>query len=522
MYKREFVVGTAAGILSLTASLALRGYGIGIFLPELGAQAVFSKTPGFIESLVVGLLGGLAKHSVTLGLTAVVALVYGAAYEYSVRWVGRGLGLAKLALAPFVAYQLVSAPLALLLSLVTEVSAQPLSLSSGLIGLLASGLVYSSSGLALMVVAGHEPLAGVKPTSKNRRSFISLFSALALSTAFFLTTYSLRVRQPSKQAPGKPPRAAPAPVGNPLLESEVTPSELFYTVDINIIPPKIDASEWRLRVHGLVEREVVLTYDDLRRMFEPVEEYATLECVSNKIGGDLISNAKWRGVRLRDVIKLAGVKKGARYVVFRCEDGYDVGVPLERALSEKAMLAYEMNGHALPLEHGYPVRAIIPGLYGMMNPKWVTSIEIVDYEHRGFWQRRGWTNKAEYKTHSFIVTPGDAPVRKRFRGLGRSDRVVALGSEVLITGIAFAGDRGVSRVEVSVDGGRTWSEAELKPPLSDLSWVIWSYSWRPRRTGRYVIAVRAYDGRGVLQETVDKRPFPDGATGIHKVTIDVV
>src|SRR5439155_26669211 len=193
-----------------------------------------------------------------------------------------------------------------------------------------------------------------------------------------------------------------------------------------------------------------------------VEEYATLQCVSNKIGGDLISTALWKGVRLKDLLSRAQVGPGAKYIAFRCYDGYDVGIHLERGLVEGTILAYDMNLARLTAEHGYPVRAIVPGLYGMMNPKWITEIELVDGIYEGYWQRKGWANNAKYNTHSFIVIPGNAAVGKRFSNIAASGATAhsspsSSSSEMVpIAGVAFAGDRGISKVEVSTDGGTTW------------------------------------------------------------------
>src|SRR5918999_2776583 len=246
-----------------------------------------------------------------------------------------------------------------------------------------------------------------------------------------------------------------------LLASEITPTDLFYRVDINPVPPTVDANSWRLVVKGLVNTQLTITYEQLRSMAS-IPQIATLECVSNKIANDFIGTAIWNGIKLKSVLDQAGLKPNAKYIVFRCADGYDVGIPLERGLQEGSILAYGMNGETLTTKHGYPVRAIIPGLYGMMNPKWITEIELVGEIYEGYWQKKGWANNAQYNTHSFIVIPGSDPVRKVFRNLGALNIVV--GEEIPIAGVAFAGDRGISKVEVSSDGGATWKEARIKDP----------------------------------------------------------
>jgi len=261
-----------------------------------------------------------------------------------------------------------------------------------------------------------------------------------------------------------------------------------------------------------------LSYSQLVSM-PSAEEYATLECVSNNIGGDLVSTALWKGPRLKEILELAGASALADYVVFRCFDGYDVGVPLERSLLDGTILAYEMNGAKLPTEHGYPVRAVIPGLYGMMNAKWVTEIELVSKTYLGFWQRKGWTNSALYQAGSTILSPGNAPLRDRFPVPSAASDVT--GSSVPIVGIAFAGDRGISKVEVSTDGGNSWKVASLQDPLSGNTWVFWNLDWNPPANGSYKLMVRATDKTGLTQTATMRNPFPDGASGYQAVDIRI-
>jgi hypothetical protein len=285
-------------------------------------------------------------------------------------------------------------------------------------------------------------------------------------------------------------------------------------VDINPIPPTVDVNSWQLEVKGLVSQTLTITYEELRAM-PSVQQIATLECISNKIGNDLISTAIWNGIRLKDLLEKSQVKPDAKYIVFRCADGYDVGIPLERGFQEGSILAYGMNGEALTAKHGYPVRAIIPGLYGMMNPKWITEIELVGEIYEGYWQKKGWANNAQYNTHSFIVIPGSDPVRKVFRSLGALNIVV--GEEIPIAGVAFAGDRGISKVEVSSDGGATWKEARIKDPLSPYTWVLWATELNVTTKGNYKIIVRATDKTGKIQTSEVRDPFPNGAMGYHIV-----
>ena len=291
---------------------------------------------------------------------------------------------------------------------------------------------------------------------------------------------------------------------------------MFYRIDKNPIVPQVNAQSWSLSVKGLVDNPLTINYKQLRDM-PSVEQFATLECVSNKIGGDLISTAIWKGVRLKDLLDKAHIKPNSKYIVFRCYDGYDVGIPLERGLFEGTILAYDMNGAPLTSEHGYPIRAIVPGIYGMMNAKWITQIELVDSVYEGYWQRKGWTNKARYNTHSFIIIPGNSPITKRFRNLESSN--IALNEMVPIAGMAFAGDRGVAKVEVSIDGAAMWKIAKIKDPLSQYTWVLWNAELNLTGSGIHKIVVRATDKAGNIQTDVYADPFPSGATGYHTVNV---
>ncbi len=250
-----------------------------------------------------------------------------------------------------------------------------------------------------------------------------------------------------------------------LVNSEVTDNRIFYRIDTDPIPPQVNFDQWSLKISGTIDTP--LTIDHAALLALPVSnEYATLECVSNTINppSALISNAKWTGVSLAALLSKTGIKSASKFVVFRCADGYSVGIPLERAMDPAALLAYKMNGETLPVEHGYPLRAIVPGIYGMMNAKWLTEIEVTDQVYLGYWQQRGWSNDAKIKTTSLIYYPQSG---------------ARVSGPIPIAGIAFAGDRGISKVEVSTDGGSTWNEAVTKKPRSPYSWVLWAYQWKP-------------------------------------------
>ncbi|MCS7172535.1 MAG: molybdopterin-dependent oxidoreductase [Armatimonadetes bacterium] len=289
------------------------------------------------------------------------------------------------------------------------------------------------------------------------------------------------------------------------LPPEITPNHAFYTVSKNFFDPQVDPRRWRLEITGLVETPLRLSLEDLKRL-PSFSRPHTFACISNPVGGDLIGNAVWRGVRFRDLLARARPKPRARKVVFRCADGYHTALPLSDLLDPDAFLAYEMNGEVLPNPHGFPLRAVIPGLYGMKNPKWITRIELTDEDHLGYWESQGWSDEAVVKTTSKFTTPRDG--------------AVVPAGQVWVGGVAYAGDRGIRAVEVSFDGGRTWQGAALKPPLGRHTWVLWALRW-DARPGRYTLAVRAWDGRGFPQDPTPRPPLPEGASGYHIIRVTV-
>jgi DMSO/TMAO reductase YedYZ molybdopterin-dependent catalytic subunit len=285
------------------------------------------------------------------------------------------------------------------------------------------------------------------------------------------------------------------------LALEITPTRDFYLVSKNAFDPHVDAREWTLEVKGMVDNPFSLTYDEIRAL-PSVEQYATLACISNEVGGDLIGNAMWKGVRLRDLLNQAGLKPGVVDIVLHASDDYTDSIPLERAMADGTLLVYAMNGERLTSEHGFPLRLLVPGIYGMKNVKWITRIEAVDFDFKGYWQRRGWDDRAEYKTLSRI----DVPARR-------------VKEQATIAGIAFAGDRGITKVEVSTDAGRNWQPAEIKTALSPYSWVLWYKHWTPEQAGNHLLVVRATDGRGVVQTSQLAPPAPSGSSGYHAVNV---
>jgi DMSO/TMAO reductase YedYZ molybdopterin-dependent catalytic subunit len=288
--------------------------------------------------------------------------------------------------------------------------------------------------------------------------------------------------------------------------SPITPTSDFYVVSKNVLDPTVASGRWRLELTGLVRRARSWTYSELLQL--PSETRAvTLECISNEVGGRLLSTALWRGVTLENLLNLAGGVDpvAGKHVVFYAVDGFATSLPLDELLQVRTLVAWQMNGTPLPDRHGFPLRAVVPGRYGEQSAKWVTRIDITDQDFKGFYQSQGWS-AAPLPTFSRIDQP---------RGRVRTGAVP-------ISGVAFSGTRGISRVEVSPDSGSTWSVASLVPPLSDQTWVLWSWIWHPTGAGPYTIVARATDGSGALQTSVQRGTVPDGATGWPSAKVLVV
>ncbi len=290
-----------------------------------------------------------------------------------------------------------------------------------------------------------------------------------------------------------------------------TPNEQFYVVNYMESPFNVsrdlNVEQWKLSVTGEVKKPVNLGWRDILNR-DSFDQVVTLECIDTLPGGDSLGNAQWRGISLKKLLQDVGAEEEtARDVVFRAADGYDDSIPFSRAMQDDVMLAYLMNGEKLPKEHGFPLRLIVPGLYGIKNVKWIIEIEVYNGDYQGYWQRKGWTDNGTIKIFSRIDSPG------HYQPL--------TGPEQTFRGIAFGGPHTISKVELSFDAGKTWNEAELEPTLSPYSWVIWNYTWRPPKSGKYQVAVRATDAKSQLQISEIVRPQPAGASGLHTIIADV-
>lgn len=293
------------------------------------------------------------------------------------------------------------------------------------------------------------------------------------------------------------------------MAKEITPNDEFYLTSYSSAVPDIDAGSFSLSVEGNVDSPFMITMEELASMKDK-KEYVTLECIGNAVGGSAIGNALWEGVTLNRIIEKASPRKGIVKTVFYGADGYSDSIPYDLSLTGDVFLAFRMNGEPLPREHGYPLRMIVPGIYGMKNVKWLSRIELVDFDYKGYWEKKGWSDEAVIPIKSQILMPMDN------KNITRGHYVVG--------GIAFAGRHGISRVQVSFDHEKSWHDAELKEPLSRWAWVLWRYDWNPAEAGEYRITVRGIDKQGKVQERggLFSISYPDGAAGYHSVDVKVV
>jgi DMSO/TMAO reductase YedYZ molybdopterin-dependent catalytic subunit len=287
----------------------------------------------------------------------------------------------------------------------------------------------------------------------------------------------------------------------------VTSRDAFYRIDTALVLPRLTTKDWQLRIHGMVEREVHLTFDQLLAL-PMIERYVTLSCVSNEVGGNLIGNALWMGYPLKDLLTQANPSSDADMVLSRSIDGFTAGSPLAALTDGRdAMLAIAMDGQVLPQEHGFPARLVVPGLYGYVSAtKWVVDLEVTRFDQaQGYWTPRGWSAMGPIKTESRFDVPHDGSHVKA--------------GTVAVAGVAWAVHRGVQKVEVQVDAG-PWAEARLADDVSIDTWRQWVYEW-PATAGQHRLRVRATDGTGTVQTSVGAPPPPNGASGYDEIRVTV-
>jgi DMSO/TMAO reductase YedYZ molybdopterin-dependent catalytic subunit len=292
----------------------------------------------------------------------------------------------------------------------------------------------------------------------------------------------------------------------------ITPNDLFYCVTKNVVDPRVNINLWHLELNGLVKNRATWRFQDLKG-FSEAEQETTLMCISNGLDAGLISNAVWKGFPLRDLLEQAGPLTDAARVRLHGVDNYTDTIPLEKAMDPTTLLAYEMNGVALPDRHGYPLRVIVPGYFGEKHVKWLTRIEVTDATAKGFYETQVWGPDFITPTRSRI----DVPDHESWFSLGKLD------GPIEVKGMAYGGHRGISGVELSFDDGKTWNDGEIYYAGGNLAWSLWKArnGWMPEAPGDYVLVVRATDGKGTVQEwEPDRSPF-SGVTGFHKIVVHV-
>lgn len=358
-------------------------------------------------------------------------------------------------------------------------------------------LVYSGLMEAADQSARPRTSADFDPT---RRRLLSLLPAGAALAGTALVGY--------RMVPGwieailAPPESGQAGRG-----SEITPVASFYIVSKNFVDPAVPLTGWSLGVRGLVDRPLRLSYEELRSLPGSAQT-VTLECISNLVGGDLMSTNVFTGVPLRELVARALPRAEGDALAFHCRDGYVETLPFSDAKeSPEILVAYELGGQPLPQRHGFPARVVVPGHYGLKSAKWLDWIEVTRGERKGHWQQQGFDRRATVKTTARIDTP-------------REGAILPAGS-VALAGVAFAGGRGISAVEWSPDGGTTWSPAQLREPRSRYTWTLWDATWAAPRPGPRTLLVRARDGDGALQTSIPASSFPSGTSGYHRVRVNV-
>ena len=371
------------------------------------------------------------------------------------------------------------------------------------LGLLLDFMVYALVlGWSYRVLVPKQSAAPEQKTARGRRALLARTGVAVLGVGATAGTLGL-IRDYLGQYASYDGMQVQAHGG---YTAPITPINEHYVVTQNPIDPMPALNVWRLEVTGLVNSAGTYTYEEFTSL-PSISRAVTLECIANGIGGHLISTAIWQGVTFRSLLeKHGGVQANAKYVVFYSVDGYTVSQPLEEVLAIDTLLAFRMNGVELPTRHGYPLRALLPGHYGEENPKWLTRIELSEQFVGGLYSDQGWYN-GQLHTIARIDRPfGTMP----------------LTSSIEIKGIAFAGHRGIEKVEISTDQGATWTNAQLAPPLSQDAWVFWTYQWHPSARGMYTMVARATDGTGQVQTSQRQSTVPNGATGYHTLSVTLV
>jgi DMSO/TMAO reductase YedYZ molybdopterin-dependent catalytic subunit len=496
--------GLLAGALTLGVATLLSGALARVSLtggqpsPVLAVGGAFvDRTPLWLKNFAVSTFGTNDKLALFVGMALVLALVCA----------GIGVLAARRRTAGFVAFAVVGALGAA--AVMSRPGSRALDMVPTLVGTVA-GLWALSALLRL-----RSPAEQARPGFDRRRLLLggagvavaagasSAVGQLLGGRANAVAQARADVTVPTVATPVSVPAAAQLNI--PGITPYVVPNAEFYRIDTALVVPQMDTRGWKLRVHGLVDREVEIDWDTL--LSKPMQEaLVTLTCVSNEVGGDLAGNAVWTGWPIRELLAMAGPQRGADMVLSTSIDGFTAGTPLQALTDDRnALLAVAMNGEPLPVEHGFPVRMVVPGLYGYVSAtKWVVDLKVTTFAADvAYWTPRGWSERGPIKTASRIDVPASG------------DRVKA--GTVAVAGVAWAQHRGIRTVEVQVDDG-PWRPARLAAEPTVDSWRQWVFEWDAAK-GNHTLTVRAVDGTGAVQTSRVAPPAPDGASGWHSVTV---
>ena len=500
-----------SGVLAAAVTLAVAQLVAAVVSPPADpfvavGDAFVDATPAWLKDFAIGAFGVHDKTALLVSMGLVIALVAAGVgmLARSRPWVGP------------TAVALLGAAGAL--AAATRPDAGYLAVVPSLLGTLGGVLALRALLVRSERVTGTQLAEPTVSAGPDRRSFLTAAAAVAVVATLASATGTavgaagraaaaardrLRLPIPRRAAPPVPPGAQ----GIPGVVDVVTRNEDFYRIDTALTVPRVDPDTWTLRVHGMVDEEVVLTLDELFAS-DLVEAYVTLACVSNPVGGELVGNARWLGLPVREVLRRARPQAGADMVLSRSVDGFTASTPLPVLTDDRdALIAVAMNGELLPPAHGFPVRLVVPGLYGYVSAtKWLSELEVTRFaDQDAYWTVRGWSPQGQIKTSSRIEVP-------------RAGASVAAG-DVAVGGTAWAQHRGITGVEVQVDDGR-WQEATLADEIRVDTWRQWSWTWAAE-PGRHVLRVRATDPVDGVQTGEVADVIPDGATGWHEIEVDV-
>ena len=495
-----FLRAAIGGILAALAGLAAGSVAAAVLgtqqTPVVAIGSAFiDRVPPWLKDLAISLFGTHDKTALKTGILVVLLALAAVGGILAVRryWAG---ALVVIALAGVA---------------VIAAATRPDAGQTGFVPSFVAGIVAL---LVLRLFSNRlADLGGPEEDGTSRRGFLQLTAGVALGTVAVGALGRVVGGRRSAVTDARAALALPKP---PTLEPPAgvqaagappwaTPNDDFYRIDTALSVPLIQPKDWKLRIHGMVEREIEMTFDDLLKR-KVIHKWVTLTCVSNEVGGDLIGNALWSGVLLKDLLAEAGPSKDADAIQSTSKDGFTAGTPLSTLLDDReSMLAFAMNGQPLPLEHGFPVRIVVPGLYGYVSAtKWLVDIEVTRFDQfEAYWTPRGWDELGPIKLSSRIDVP----------------RSKASGGQVTVAGVAWDQHVGVSKVEVRVDGG-PWQQATLATDASIDTWRQWHWSWDAQR-GNHVLQVRAFDAKGNPQIEAQAPPAPNGSTGLHTVNIKV-